>query len=210
MKNARNARPRCISPSSSTTRRLSCICARSVPNITMIYRLPSVLIIEPNFSIQKFLVGLLEAPPRLQRQRRGRARQRAPDGRRRSGEEENARHIPCSNCGMTYGQFRQAGLFGCSQCYQSFAEQLGPLLRRVQGNSRHTGKVPLRAGETWATDGRSSSCGMNCGKPSAPRPMSGRRCCGTGFMPWKGKSGSEKWEAIPSKGGEEICRFRKH
>ncbi len=102
---------------------------------------------EANFSIQKFLVGLLvgAAVPAS-----GSAGSEPANGHltgEENGEEENASTPACSNCGMTYGQFRQAGLFGCSQCYQSFAEQLGPLLRRVQGNSRHTGKVPLRAGE---------------------------------------------------------------
>jgi protein arginine kinase activator len=48
---------------------------------------------------------------------------------------------------MTYSQFGQIGRFGCSQCYQSFAGQLEPLLRRVQGNSSHTGKAPLRTRE---------------------------------------------------------------
>ena len=104
--------------------------------------------IEPNFSIQKFLVGLLGGAVRPQPAAPGprpqtATRRAASD---QAGEEAPAVTPQCSNCGMTYDQFGQVGLFGCSQCYQSFAEQLGPLLRRVQGNSRHTGKVPLRAG----------------------------------------------------------------
>jgi protein arginine kinase activator len=88
---------------------------------------------EQNFSIQKFLVGLLGVL--------------AP-GAEQDAEETAASAIQCPNCGLTYGQFGQVGRFGCSHCYESFAGQLEPLLRRVQGNSRHTGKVPLRAGET--------------------------------------------------------------
>jgi protein arginine kinase activator len=49
---------------------------------------------------------------------------------------------------MTYTQFGEIGRLGCGQCYQAFAGQLWPLLRRVHGNSRHTGKVPVRAGGT--------------------------------------------------------------
>jgi protein arginine kinase activator len=89
--------------------------------------------IEPNFSIQKFLVGLLGG---------------AAPGAEKDDEETGASALQCPNCGMTYGQFGQVGRFGCSHCYESFAGQLESLLRRVQGNSRHTGKVPLRAGGT--------------------------------------------------------------
>lgn len=53
----------------------------------------------------------------------------------------------CDVCGMTYQQFTQVGRFGCPHCYDSFAQRLDPLLRRIQSNTRHSGKVPLRAGE---------------------------------------------------------------
>ena len=114
---------------------------------------------EPNFSIQKFLAGLLgsaavsaggdESTPA------GSGTGEAPaDGNSGASELDEAvaealAAVPhCSNCGMTYKQFGQSGRFGCSQCYQSFAGQLEPLLRRVQGNSRHTGKAPLRTRES--------------------------------------------------------------
>ncbi len=104
--------------------------------------------IEPNFSIQKFLAGLLgcAVTPATGGAGSAPAGDHLPGGSDQVGEEAPAATPRCSNCGMTYDQFGQAGLFGCSQCYQSFTGQLGPLLRRVQGNSRHTGKVPLRAG----------------------------------------------------------------
>ena len=89
--------------------------------------------VDPTFSIQKFLAGLLG----------GVVSSADPDA---AGEETAAASPQCSNCSLTYAQFGQIGRLGCSHCYQSFAEQLEPLLRRVQGNSRHTGKVPVRAG----------------------------------------------------------------
>ncbi|MGD0622699.1 MAG: UvrB/UvrC motif-containing protein [Thermacetogeniaceae bacterium] len=98
---------------------------------------------EPNFSIQKFLAGLLGSAVAPAGGGDGSGGPGATD----TGEEaeEALAAVPhCSNCGMTYSQFRQIGRFGCSQCYLSFAGQLELLLRRVQGNSRHTGKVPLR------------------------------------------------------------------
>jgi protein arginine kinase activator len=53
----------------------------------------------------------------------------------------------CDVCGMSYQQFTQVGRFGCPHCYEAFAPRLEPLLRRIQSNTRHTGKVPQRAGE---------------------------------------------------------------
>ena len=52
----------------------------------------------------------------------------------------------CTVCGLDFNQFRKTGLLGCEDCYQSFREELLPLLRRIQGNTVHTGKVPKRSG----------------------------------------------------------------
>ena len=54
--------------------------------------------------------------------------------------------IRCEECGMTYTQFSKIGRFGCSHCYEAFGERLDPLLKRVHGNTIHTGKIPKRAG----------------------------------------------------------------
>lgn len=50
--------------------------------------------------------------------------------------------IECSNCHLTYNEFKRSGKLGCSVCYHDFREQLTPLLRRLHGNSEHTGKMP--------------------------------------------------------------------
>lgn len=52
----------------------------------------------------------------------------------------------CTKCGMNYGRFRQTGRLGCDECYQAFGDKLAPLIKRVQGFDRHTGKAPRRAG----------------------------------------------------------------
>jgi protein arginine kinase activator len=52
----------------------------------------------------------------------------------------------CEKCGMAEGQFIRQGLLGCGDCYPHFEEKLLPLLRRIHGNTRHTGKVPERTG----------------------------------------------------------------
>lgn len=54
----------------------------------------------------------------------------------------------CPRCGMTFNQFAQIGRFGCPACYETFAERLEPLLRRIQSSDRHSGKVPKRRGGT--------------------------------------------------------------
>jgi len=54
----------------------------------------------------------------------------------------------CSQCGMTYSQFRERARLGCPHCYQSFHAGLEQLLGRIHGSTHHTGKVPsLPAGE---------------------------------------------------------------
>lgn len=53
----------------------------------------------------------------------------------------------CSGCGMTFNDIRKTGKLGCSQCYQVFAQEMEPTLRRIHGNSQHIGKIPSRGGE---------------------------------------------------------------
>ncbi len=50
--------------------------------------------------------------------------------------------VRCENCGLSFGDFRRLGHLGCNHCYETFHQQLEPLIRRVQGSTRHTGKVP--------------------------------------------------------------------
>lgn len=56
------------------------------------------------------------------------------------------RPVHCENCGFTESHFARLGRLGCSKCYEVFEPKLDPLLKRVHGNSRHTGKVPERTG----------------------------------------------------------------
>lgn len=53
----------------------------------------------------------------------------------------------CSECGLTFTQFRESTLLGCPSCYTAFEERLSPLLERGhEGGTHHLGKVPRRAG----------------------------------------------------------------
>ncbi len=49
----------------------------------------------------------------------------------------------CSFCGLTFADFRKTGRLGCPHCYETFADHLPRLLRRIHGGVKHVGKVYL-------------------------------------------------------------------
>lgn len=56
----------------------------------------------------------------------------------------------CAVCGMDYNQFKAIGRLGCQECYKYFGSELGPVLRKIQGSTVHSGKVPRRCGSHLA------------------------------------------------------------
>jgi protein arginine kinase activator len=48
----------------------------------------------------------------------------------------------CPRCHMRRTDFKKSGRFGCSACYEAFADDLPPLLRAMHRNDRHIGKIP--------------------------------------------------------------------
>ena len=56
--------------------------------------------------------------------------------------------ITCTACGLSYEDFRKYGRLGCSECYMSFKEHLGLLLRKIHGSNRHYGKAPAQAAKS--------------------------------------------------------------
>ena len=52
--------------------------------------------------------------------------------------------LKCSNCGLSYGDFKKLGRLGCSDCYSSFKKYLAPLLKKIHGSNQHFGKTPLK------------------------------------------------------------------
>ena len=77
---------------------------------------------EQQFGLADLLAGLSQAAP--------------------SSKESREGGLKCSGCGLNYEDFRKFGRLGCSQCYISFKEHLGGLLRKIHGSNRHLGKVP--------------------------------------------------------------------
>ena len=48
----------------------------------------------------------------------------------------------CPACGYSQADFKKAGRFGCSECYDTFGEGLVVMLKTMHKGTRHTGKVP--------------------------------------------------------------------
>lgn len=48
----------------------------------------------------------------------------------------------CPKCGMTLAEFNSGGMFGCSECYRAFRQELDPMLNRIQGRVQHAGRRP--------------------------------------------------------------------
>lgn len=56
--------------------------------------------------------------------------------------EEKTR-LQCTNCGLSYEDFRKFGRLGCSECYSAFRGHLSSLLKKIHGSSHHLGKKPV-------------------------------------------------------------------
>ncbi|HVM47378.1 MAG TPA: UvrB/UvrC motif-containing protein [Candidatus Acidoferrum sp.] len=50
--------------------------------------------------------------------------------------------LKCPRCGFTQADFKKAGRLGCAECYHTFSEALGGLLKTMHKGTRHVGKVP--------------------------------------------------------------------
>lgn len=53
--------------------------------------------------------------------------------------------LTCSGCSQTYRAFKESGKLGCAICYDTFEDQLLPLLRKIQKGDHHIGKKPRTA-----------------------------------------------------------------
>ena len=53
----------------------------------------------------------------------------------------------CKECGTQYDQISQNGLLGCACCYEAFHNNLEGIIKRIHGSTKHTGKIPNRAGK---------------------------------------------------------------
>lgn len=63
-----------------------------------------------------------------------------------TNETKKSSDIICNNCGTTFNEFKERGFVGCGECYKSFSSTLVPIIKRVQGNTEHIGKIPKKSG----------------------------------------------------------------
>ncbi len=57
-----------------------------------------------------------------------------------SDEERSKDKLVCEGCGKTYDEFLSLGLLGCSKCYETFENQLLPVIKSTQADMQHVGK----------------------------------------------------------------------
>lgn len=48
--------------------------------------------------------------------------------------------VRCKKCGTTYDDFIQTGMFGCSECYDTFGAPIDSLLKNLHGTAKHIGR----------------------------------------------------------------------
>ena len=51
----------------------------------------------------------------------------------------------CPVCGFSHADFKKTGRLGCPQCYVTFSEGLGVILKDMHKGIVHKGKIPSRA-----------------------------------------------------------------
>lgn len=53
----------------------------------------------------------------------------------------NVKTLKCDNCGYSFEDIVNKGMLGCEECYDIFEEKLDPIIKRIQGANRHTGRL---------------------------------------------------------------------
>ena len=62
-------------------------------------------------------------------------------------DNNKIKEIICTNCGLTYDEFKKTGRLGCSDCYEEFKVVLEPRIKSLQVGVKHIGKIPNMKGE---------------------------------------------------------------
>lgn len=50
----------------------------------------------------------------------------------------------CSLCGSSFDEIVKAGKIGCAKCYDIFADELNPIIKRIHGDRGYVGRKPGR------------------------------------------------------------------
>jgi protein arginine kinase activator len=88
----------------------------------------------------------------------------AADEIKANGSQE----LVCPQCGFTQPDFKKTGRLGCPQCYVTFSEGLGVILKDMHKGVLHKGKIPSRAAraEEYQTKLKSLHAELQAAVPS--------------------------------------------
>lgn len=67
-------------------------------------------------------------------------------------EEPEQEEAICSSCGTSAEEFLRSGFVGCSDCYRELSAVILPVIRKMQGDTSHVGKVPLSLAGSVSTE----------------------------------------------------------
>ena len=81
--------------------------------------------------------------------------------------EKGAPTQKCAVCGFSQADFKKTGRLGCSECYVTFGEGLGSLLKAMHKGIEHIGKFPEQAQRTMALNHRMRALTENLQKAVA-------------------------------------------
>lgn len=59
--------------------------------------------------------------------------------------KESQIQVTCNKCGLTYQELKKTGKLGCDECYHTFEPYLNATLKKLNGTSVHTGKIPKKS-----------------------------------------------------------------
>lgn len=49
--------------------------------------------------------------------------------------------LKCNSCGYTFDDIINTGRLGCKDCYDIFQDRLDPIIKKIQGDNRHVGRI---------------------------------------------------------------------
>lgn len=54
---------------------------------------------------------------------------------------DQVKDVKCESCGYTFNDIVNSGRYGCANCYDVFEDRMDPILKKLQGANRHTGRL---------------------------------------------------------------------
>lgn len=78
----------------------------------------------------------------------------------------------CPQCGMSFGEFKAKGRFGCAHDYEVFLSRVIPLLERIHGASEHVGEADAAAAKETAPQVAATAAAASAAAPAPQQTAS--------------------------------------